>query len=132
MHKNLIIFYTCFPLEQKKIQYVKDLPKQFYQCLFLKENWIFECYIYYLKNDHKIILICRLGSEGVINSTLGPWWCPAKVEGPNSQEKYGLFTSGGQINGLKYKIYIVQDRKKEQTNYFECRFKANLSLNALI
>ena len=41
--------------------------------------------------------------EGAVSSTTGLWWSPSEGSRGKPLGKCGLFTSGGQINSLKYK-----------------------------
>ena len=58
--------------------------------------------VYFAKNIHKIILKCRWRPGDVVNSADSLWQSLGEDQGVNPQENYGLFTSGGQINSLKY------------------------------
>ena len=57
--------------------------------------------LYFMKNVNKIILICRWGFGDAVNSTAGLWQIPGEDSRGKPQENYGLFISGGKINGLK-------------------------------
>ena len=58
--------------------------------------------LYFAKNIHKIILKCRWRSGDAVNSAAGLWQGPGEGSRGKPQENYGFFTSGGQINSLKY------------------------------
>ena len=54
-----------------------------------------------------------------LSSAVGLWWSPAWLQVVKPLEKFGPFTSGGQMNSLKQK-------KPSKLIYFKCKFDANL------
>ena len=47
------------------------------------------------------VVKCRWGSRGAVSYTTGYDGALVWVHGSKTTENFGLFTSGGQINGLK-------------------------------
>ena len=65
------------------------------------------------------VVKCRWGSWGVVSSTRDSWLNPGDSSGNKATENFDLFTSGGQINSLKYK-------KTSNVVYFEWKFNSNM------
>ena len=83
------------------IFHIKHLSRQFYP--FLNKDWVFECY--FMKNDYKIIVKCRWWSEYAVSSTAAHGRALVGVQVVKSLKRFDLFTSGGQMNNLKYKTH---------------------------
>ena len=71
--------------------------------------------VYFMKNDHKIILQWKWGSGGNVNVVVGPWWSPSGGSGGKASD---LIMSGW---------YIIANNRKEHSRliYFECKLRAN-------
>ena len=64
------------------------------------------------------IVKCRWGSQGAVNCTTGLRQNLGRGPWGSTSEKFGLFTSEGQLNSFKQK-------KVSNMTYFECKFNAN-------
>ena len=54
------------------------------------------------KIEFSTVVKCRWGSRGAISTATSSWWSPSGDSGGKTAESFGLFTSGGQLNNLKY------------------------------
>ena len=90
-----LVFFTF------QITKARDLSKQFTVLLmFLSERRLSIGMLYFVKSDDKIILPCIWGSGGTVSFGKRSL---AEVQGASPKKNYVLFTSGWQINSLKYR-----------------------------
>ena len=90
-----LVFFTF------QITKARDLTQQFTVLLmFFSERRLSIGMLYFVKSDHKIILPCIWGSGGTVSFTERSL---AEVQRASPKENYVLFTSGWQINSLKYR-----------------------------
>ena len=80
--------------------------------------------LYFVKNDHRIVLKSRWGSRGTASFAAGPWRSLSGGLGGNVPEKVEAVYVWRVNNSLKY-------WKHSKLMYFECKLEANLFLYAL-
>ena len=92
--------------------------KQFYYCLFLKEDWVFKSYILW----KTIIKLSYNEGEGLEALQALQWvhgGVLMGVEGAKSLKKFRLFMYEGLNNSLK-------EKKHSKLIYFQCKLKVKL------
>ena len=87
--------------------------------------------LYFVKNNHKIILKCRQRSGGVVSSTVGPWQIAGLGSGGKVPEKFWPFYVWMANNQLEIeepqeaKFFQMQVRSQFLFIWFKVKYYEN-------